>query len=305
MQHTARPRTTRDDLQTIVDHWDHLRALLDTSQAPADTWPPSVSTAEYLRALDDQDAAEVSATRQIAAALAHALAHPQQLVTEHDENGRPRYRCAHCEYTGEGTTHPVREDRHPEQLGERPVPIRLHVADACRAIDIALCTLADQLAARDAVDPADWYGRDRALRTAPNAARWLMGRLRDGSCCPTHDGEQRQIARYAREAADRLDRVVGLRRSSAVLGAPCPWCGGELVAHLDGDAIERVTCATGLVDCAAPAPFDVDQRVRVWSTPEELAGLQREIDAAARRRRRAEARARQRAAARARDDAAA
>lgn len=302
MQHTARPRTPLDDLQTIVDHWQHLRALIDTTQT-VDTPPPT--TRDYLRALDDHDAAEVSVAQQIAAALAHALDHPQQLVTRYDEHGRPHYRCAHCDHTGEGGAHPVREDRDPMQLGERPVPLRLHVTDASRAIEAALCGLADSLATRDALDPADWHGRDRAERTAPTAARWLMGRLRDEPCCPTHDAEQQQIARHAREAAERLDRVVGLRRSAAMLGMPCPWCGGDLVAHLDGDAIERVTCATGLVDCSAPAPFDVALRARVWSTPEQLVVLQREIHEAARRRKRAEARARQRAAARARQDAAA
>ncbi|WP_327725751.1 hypothetical protein [Streptomyces europaeiscabiei] len=298
MQHTARTRTPADDLQTVVDHWTHLRALLDTSQTTDSTWPPTMGMSEYLRALDDQDAAEVAAEQQLAAAIAHALDHPQRLVTRNDEHGRPQYECAFCDHTGEGLPHPVREDRSETQLGERPVPIRLHVADASRAIEVALCGLADELAARDALDPADWHGRDRAQRTAPNAARWLMGRVTLGPCCPTHDAEQDRIARYAREAADRLDRVVGLRRSVAVYPAPCPWCGGELLAHTDSDTVTSMTCGTGLIDCSAPVPFDVDRRARVWSTPEQLADLRRALDDAARRRKRAEARRRQRAAAR-------
>ncbi|MFF9088621.1 hypothetical protein ACF1BE_19755 [Streptomyces sp. NPDC014991] len=306
MQHTARPRSTRDDLQAIVDHWDHLRALLDTRQTTDGTWPPTTGYGQYMRALEEHDAAEVAAERSLAEAIAHAVHHPQRLVTRHDEHGRPQYVCQHCDHTGEGIPHPVREERNPEQLGERPVPLRLHVADASRAIEIALCALADELAARDALDPADWYGRDRAQRTAPAAARWLMSRLRTESCCPTHDAEQDRIARYAREAADRLDRVVGLRRAAAVLpGMPCPWCGGDLVAHTEAGVIVRITCGTGLVDCTAPVPFDVDQRARVWSTPEQLAVLRRALGDAARRRKRAEARARQRAAARNRHDAAA
>ncbi|WP_263239092.1 hypothetical protein [Streptomyces sp. A13(2022)] len=305
MQHTARTRTPADDLQTIVDHWQHLRALIDTSQH-TEPWPPTTTShTEYLRALDEQDAAEVSDAQQIAAALAHALDHPQQLVTRHDEHGRPQYRCAHCDHTGEGLPHPAREDRDPQQLGERPVPIRLHVADASRAIEIALCSLADTIAARDAYDPADWHGRDRTERTAPNAAKWLISRLRDEPCCPTHDAEQQQIARHAREAADRLDRVVGLRRSSTILGTPCPGCGGDLTAYLDGGVVERVVCPTGLVDCSAAARFDVTLRARVWETPAQLADLQRQVQEAARRRKKTEARARQRAAARARQDAAA
>lgn len=303
MQHTARPRTARDDLQTLVDHWAHLRALIDTAQT-SDTWPPAMGHAEYLRALDEHDAAEVSAEQQLAAAIAHALDHPQQLVTIRHPSGQLYYRCAHCTHVGEGLPHPVREDRDPTQLGERPVPLRLHVADASRAIEIAICGLADSIAARDALDPADWHGRDRAQRTVPTAARWLLSRVTDKPCCPTHDAEQDRIARFAREAADRLDRVVGLRRAAAILPTPCPWCDGDLIAHTEGDAITRVTCGTGLVDCDAPVPFDVDLRARAWSTPEQLAALQREVSEAARRRKRADARARQRAAARARQAAA-
>jgi hypothetical protein len=297
MQHTARTHTASDDLQSIVDHWQHLRALIDTSQS-SDTWPPAMGKAEYLRALDDQDAAEVSAEQLIAAAIAYALDHPQQLVTVRHPSGQLYYECAHCEHVGEGLPHPVREDRSEAQLGERPVPIRLHVADASRAIEIALCGLADELAARDALDPADWHGRDRAQRTAPNAARWLMGRVTLGPCCPTHDAEQDRIARYAREAADRLDRVVGLRRSVELYPAPCPWCGGELLAHTDSETVTSMMCGTGLIDCSAPVPFDVDRRARVWSTPEQLADLRRALDDAARRRKRADDRRRQRAAAR-------
>ncbi|GGX02080.1 hypothetical protein GCM10010353_17170 [Streptomyces chryseus] len=193
------------------------------------------------------------------------------------------------------------------------MPIRLHVADACRAIEVALCALADSIAARDAIDPADWHGRTRAQRTAPAAARWLLARLGDGaSCCPTHDTDRARIAQYARTAADRLDRVLGTGRTSAILpGKPCPWCGGDLVIHTESGTVMSVTCATGLIDCAAPIPFDVDRRARVWSTVEQLAALQRAIDAAERKRseeeeraQRAEARRLQRAAARNRANAA-
>ncbi|WP_138908935.1 hypothetical protein [Streptomyces chryseus] len=308
MNHTAPARTTAENLQHILDHWDHLRALLDTS-GPGAPWPPRKPGAEYLRALDEQDAAE----RSLADAIAHAVAHPQQLVTTRHPSGQLYYACAFCSHVGEGHTHPVREDRDPAQLGERPVPIRLHVADACRAIEVALCALADSIAARDAIDPADWHGRTRAQRTAPAAARWLLARLGDGaSCCPTHDTDRARIAQYARTAADRLDRVLGTGRTSAILpGKPCPWCGGDLVIHTESGTVMSVTCATGLIDCAAPIPFDVDRRARVWSTVEQLAALQRAIDAAERKRseeeeraQRAEARRLQRAAARNRANAA-
>ncbi|WP_328721761.1 hypothetical protein OHT52_21220 [Streptomyces sp. NBC_00247] len=302
---TTRPvRTAAEDLQHILDHWEHLRDALDTD-GPGTAWPPSQPGAAYLRALDVQDAAEVSAEQSLAAAVAHALHHPQQLVTVRHASGQLYYQCAHCEHVGEGLAHPVRADRDPAQLGERPVPIRLHVADACRAIEIGLCSLADSIAERDASDPVDWHRGDRALRTAPVAAGWLLGRVGAGPCCPTHYAEQERIAEFAREAARRLDRVLGIGYSSAVLPMPCPWCAGDLVMHMEAGTVTAVTCATGLIDCAAPVPFDIDRRARVWSSVEQLAALQRALDAAERARaeeerraRRTEDRRRQRAAAR-------
>jgi len=298
MNHTA--RTAAENLQHIVDHWDHLRALLDTA-GPGGTWPPQRPGTEYLRALDDQDSAE----QQLAAALAHALDHPQQLVTIRHRTGQLYYACAHCDRVGEGLPHPVREDRDPAQLGERPTPVRLHVVDACRAIELALCGLADEIATRDALDPNDWHDRVREQRTAPTAARWLLTRLDAAPCCSTHGTDRARITEYAREAAARLDRVLGTGRTSATLpGKPCPWCSGDLVIHTEAGTVMSVTCATGLIDCAAPVPFDVDRRARVWSTVEQLAALQKAIDAAERKRsteeeraKRTEARRRQRAAA--------
>jgi hypothetical protein len=301
MNHT---RTPAENLQHILDHWDHLRALLDTT-GPGQTWPPQKPGAEYLRALDEQDAAEVSAAQSLAEAIAHAVAHPQRLITTRHHTGQLYYKCAFCDHVGEGLPHPVREDRDPAQLGERPVPIRLHVADACRAIELALCGLADSISARDAVAPSDWHtedltrrvypedwhDRERTMRTVPTAVRYLLGRL-GGPCCATHDREQARIAAYAREAAARLDRVLGTGRTAAVMpGRPCPWCGGELVLHTEAGTVMSVTCSTGLIDCNAPVPFDVDRRGRVWSTPEQLAALQKALDAAERKRAEAEQRA--------------
>ncbi|RPK76374.1 hypothetical protein EES45_23060 [Streptomyces sp. ADI97-07] len=306
MNSTARPaRTTAENLQHILNHWDHLRDALDTT-GPGGTWPPSRPGADYLRALDQQDAADVSAEQSLAAAIAHAVHHPQRLVTTRHHTGQLYYRCAFCEHVGEGLPHPVRPDRDPAQLGERPIPIRLHITDASRAIEIALCTLADSIAVRDAVDPADWHQGNRGQRTAPTAAAWLLGRLGAGPCCATHDADRARIDTYAREAAARLDRVLGTGRTSRVLpGMPCPWCAGDLVMHTEAGTVTSVTCATGLIDCSAPVPFDIELRARVWSSVEHLAALQRALDAAERKRaeaeqraRRTEDRRRQRAAAR-------
>ncbi|MDV5145903.1 hypothetical protein R1T08_17225 [Streptomyces sp. SBC-4] len=288
------PRTTAQQLQHIHDNWDHLRDLLDT-RGP-DTWPPARPGIEYLRALDTQDAAETAGYQALAEAIAHAVSHPQELRTIRHPSGQLYYQCTHCEHVGDGGTHPVREDRDPAQLGDRPVPIRLHVADACRAIEIALVTLASDLAALDAVDPSDWYGQDPAQKTVPTATLWLLGRLSPDA----PPAETARIASYASEAAARIDRVLGTGRSSAPMrGKPCPWCGGELMMHVEAGALVSITCSTGLVDCNAPAPFVVDERARVWSTPVQLAALQRALDSAAAARAEAERRAYRAAARRA------
>ncbi|MFB7278078.1 hypothetical protein ACFCZV_13300 [Streptomyces hydrogenans] len=286
-------RTTTQNLQHLLDRWDDLTELLDT-HGP-DTWPPARPGVEYLRALDHQDATETGGYRTLAEAIAHALHHPQELRTIRHPSGQLYYACAHCEHVGEGHTHPVRADREPGQLGDRPVPIRLHVADARRAITIALVTLADDLARVDAVDPSDWYGQDPAQKTTPTAARWLLARLPHAA-----PAEAARIGSYAREAAARLDRVLGTGRTSAPMpGQPCPWCGGVLMMHAEAGALVSISCSTGLVGCNAPVPFVVDERARVWSTPVQLAALQRAIDAAARARAEAERRAGRAAARRA------
>lgn len=332
MNHTAparRTRTAAEDLQTVIDHWDHLRSLVDSSTP--DVWPPLRPGAEYLRALDEHDAAEVAAQQ---------LTHGQQLVTTRHPNGTITYECAHCDRVGEGDEHPLRLDRAAEQLGERPVPLRLHVVDACRAVEIALCTLADEiagdvqrdvirpprkpnpkdphacelagLAAADDADPLRWRYNVTDRRTAIHAADWLMDRLTGalGPCLPIHDGHRERITLYAREAARRIERVIGSDRRSVKLPRPCPWCGGELMMHTAPDALPVVSCATGLVDCSAPVPFHVDERRREWSEPEDLAALQVALDAAEARRaeeerraKRTEDRRRQRAAAKERTDA--
>ncbi|MGW7197527.1 hypothetical protein [Streptomyces chryseus] len=320
MQHTARPRTALDDLQVVVDHWTDLRDLIDTSQ-PSDTWPPAMGKAEYLRALDEHDRDET----------ALLLQHAQHLVTKTDEHGRPRYECLHCDYVGEGRSHLPRPDRQPGQLGERPVPLRLHVVDACRAVEVALCSLADQiaaeiqrdtvkalrrpipgdpvglalgmLAARDEADPARWHFT-MGDRSAVHAAEWLLGRLRgdEGPCMPLRDHHRASIGLVAREAARRIERTIGgtVDRYTVAMDRPCPYCGSTLTMHAGGGENDTVTCAGP--DCTAPVGLDGGRRT--WSTPAQLAVLQREIDEAARRRKRADDRARQRAAARARGAAA-
>jgi hypothetical protein len=317
MNHTAAShRTPADDLQLVIDHWQHLRALIDTSQST----DPS-SRADYLRRLDQHDRDETALLFQ----------HAQQLVTRIDEHGRVQYECARCDYVGEGRAHLPRPDRDGVMLGERPVPLRLHVVDACRAVEAALCELADQvaaevqrdtvkplrrpipgdpvgfalatLAARDEHDPARWrYNLDK--RSAVRAAEWLLARLRDeeGPCLPLRDHHRAAIGIVAREAARRVERTIGgtVDRIAVNMERPCPYCGHGLTLHAGGGEDDTVTCSGP----GCTAPVGLIDGWRTWSTVEQLAALQRELDAAERRRKRAGARARQRAAARAQSAAA-
>ncbi|MEV5911089.1 hypothetical protein AB0M00_19575 [Streptomyces chartreusis] len=330
MQHTAR-RGTADDLRVVIEHWQHMRDLIDTSQA-SDTWPPAMGKSEYLH--------DVDRTRS---ELALAIEHAQHLITKTDEHGRPQYECVHCDYVGEGGPHIPRADRDGLGLGERPVPLRLHVVDACRAVENALCTLADEIAAdvqRAAVQPmrpvkhrgyatrreaniaaADRDGRDALAaldaaspvrwsytggRSAVRAAEWLLDRIEDrpGPFRPLRGVHRAHIAVVAAAAARRVERTIGgsVDRHSVPMEDPCPYCGSRLTMHAGGGENDAVTCSGP--GCEAPVGLDSGGR-RTWATAEQLAALQREIEAAARRRKRAEARARQRAAARARQDAAA
>ncbi|MFI9600355.1 hypothetical protein ACIHCX_10820 [Streptomyces sp. NPDC052043] len=330
MQHTAR-RHPADDLQIVLDHWTDMRDLIDTS-TPA-PWQPDTDRAAYLRALDDHDRDEVAV----------ALQHAQRLITRRDEHGRVQYECMHCDYVGEGRAHTPRADRDALVLGERPVPLRLHVVDACRAVEVALCALADEIAAEvqlaplapmapakhsgyatlreaqiaaadrarrdelaalDAASPARWSFTSG--RTAVRAAEWLLARINGDTahCKPISSLHRARIALVAREAARRIERTIG-------------GVGDRYAVPMDdrpcpycGDelTLHRGGGLDDVVVCAGPgceAPVGLDGGRRTWSTPAQLAALQVALDAAARRRKRADARARQRAAARARQGAAA
>ncbi|MER7047746.1 hypothetical protein ABT391_23170 [Streptomyces jumonjinensis] len=146
-------------------------------------------------------------------------------------------------------------ERSPDQIGVRPVPIRLAVHDTMRMVETVLVQLADQIAANiqrspltDA--PRSWPAADRArrdalaradrehphrwrytgTRTAPQAALWLWARVEQipGPCRPLTAQHQQRIATIAQGAADRIERVLDTGTRTAVLDAPCPDCSGRL-----------------------------------------------------------------------------
>ncbi|WP_431980038.1 hypothetical protein [Streptomyces qinglanensis] len=292
--------TAATHLRTIRDRWTELRALIDTS-TPA-VWPPATGKTAYLRALETAD----------------ATTHAQRLLTRTDEHGRPQYECAHCDHTGDGHTHRAREHRGADQLAETTAPLRLHVVDTCRAIEAALASLCDEIAAevqrspitprrraiagddvalslellatKDSADPARWH-YTLGDRSAPAAASWLLARWYDeaGPFLPLGDAHRARITRVARGAVERMLDTLGAEQRSVALGEdrPCPWCGGVLTMHRDEmKGRTEVTCATGW-DCTAPVP--VRDGRREWATPHELDELRTALDAAERRARRRDA----------------
>lgn len=296
---TSTPRTAADDLRVVVDHWQHLRALIDS--ATPEVWTPPKDADDYLRQLDEHHAAE--------RALGHGHMSPAEWLARPgagDQDATPR------------------AERTPLVLAEQSAPLRLHVVDACRAVEAALASVADEiaaavqrapvkrlprsipgdrvgldlalLAARDEADPQRWH-YTLGDRSAVRAAEWLIGRLEGapGPCLPLDDAQRYRIARIAREAARRLERTIGNdRRRSFPMRRPCPYCGAELTMHRGGTDASTVTCENGDA-CGAPVPI-VEGR-RTWAAPHELASLEGALDAAAYRAVRALARRRQRAAA--------
>ncbi|MFI1607826.1 hypothetical protein ACH4YN_37930 [Streptomyces griseofuscus] len=290
-------RTAAEDLRVVVDHWQHMRDLIDTSTPFV--WTPPKDAADYLRKLDEHHAAERAV---------EGMTPAQWLARPSDE-------------VDQGAT---RRERDPLVLAEQSAPLRLHVVDACRAVEVALCAVADEiaaavqrapikrlarsipgdragldlalLAARDEADPARWH-YNLGDRSAVRAAEWLLGRIEGapGPCEALDDAQRERISRFAREAARRIERTIGIdRRRGFPMDRPCPWCGASLTMHRGGADAPTVTCENGL-ECGAPVPIVAGRRT--WVAPHELASLEAALAAAAHRATRAAARRRQRTAA--------
>lgn len=291
-------RTPDADLAVVLHHWTHMRDLIDT--ATPEAWPPA-DTSRYLAALDEHDRDEVASYRM---SPADWLARPGE-----SDQGEPA------------------AERERLVLAEAPAPLRLHVVDACRAVEVALAAMCDEIAAevqrapispprkavagdelaldlellatRDTADPRRWR-YNMGDRSATAAATWLRARLADeaGPFLPLHDGHRARIAEIAREAARRVERTIGSGRRSVPMDRLCPWCTGLLVMHRSpDDGRDAVTCETGR-DCTAPVVLD-DRGHRVWRGADALLALHDALDAADRRRRNRDRRREQRARARA------
>lgn len=223
--------TTATQLQHIATLWPDLTdALGDRTQH---AWPPP-SLRGYLNALEQHDRTE---------ATAH---HVQRLITQHDEHQRPHYHCAHCEHVGEGRTHAVSEDRAPDQLGNRPVPISLRVLDTMRAVEAALHETATQIAAANQLStsrphPHRWHFTGQP-RGAAWTAVWLSARA-DGVFWPGRaltDAQTRHLGHVATEALRRVEQALDLAHDTRELSPDhtCQ-CGGRII--IQGGAGDQPT----------------------------------------------------------------
>ncbi|HCA86353.1 MAG TPA: hypothetical protein DEQ61_13130 [Streptomyces sp.] len=164
--------------------------------------------------------------------------------------------------------------------GEHAAPLVIDVLDTMRAVEAALVTLADQIAAqiqRPSMShaPRDWPPTDRARRdqradedaadprrwryigqrTAPYAAAWLAARLEaiPGPFGPLPETEAARIARVAAGAAERILGALGEAQRAAKVARPC-HCTGTLYVYGGGGTTPYVRCDTcGWTQTAATA----------------------------------------------------
>ncbi|AQS70863.1 hypothetical protein [Streptomyces pactum] len=236
--------TTSTHLRTIALHWTDLR---EAAGAPAQYGAFGLGLRGYLARLDQADAEQLEYER-------HQAAHLRSL------------------------------ERDPIQIGERPVPVRLHILDTMRAVEAALIACADDIAhaaqrtpiagptaRRTATHPyltqreADIAAADRARRaqlaradlvdprrwrwtgrrTAPHAALWLLARIkRAPGPCRRITDEEEQ--RIGTVAAGAAARVErALDIAAQQRTLEAPCaCGGQIDVH-GGEGKVPVAHCTG------------------------------------------------------------
>lgn len=220
--------TTATHLRTIGLHWTDLH---DAAGQPAQIGAFGLGLRGYLARLDAADAEQVEYER-------HQAAHLRSL------------------------------ERDPIQLGDRPVPVRLHILDTMRAVEAALVACADDIAhaaqrtpmdmprpqraavARTRAERLAWEDRARQIqqayadrldprrweftgtRTAPYAALWLLARIEraPGPCRRITEQEEQRIAVVAKGAADRVERALDIAAQRRTL-EQLHDCGGRIDVH--------------------------------------------------------------------------
>ncbi|QFQ97440.1 hypothetical protein F9278_15845 [Streptomyces phaeolivaceus] len=248
--------TTAEHLTLVIRHWPDLQEALGGRSAP--TWPPAGRMNDHLRTLDQADDE-------------HDETHAQQLATLRAPDGRTiGYRCTHCGDVDPGHSHPVGDERDPAQIGERPIPIRLHIHETMRIVRTALADCADQTASsvqrpvmgllpegypkadrvrrellvmQERRDPRRWSWAS-ARPDAPLTALWLLGRVQGapGPFRPLTGPQLDHIGSVARSCAMRVEDALDVGERRATLARPCPTCGGQLHLHGGAGALPVARC---------------------------------------------------------------
>lgn len=233
--------TAATHLRTIALHWTDLS---DAVGQPAQLGAFGLGLRGYLARLDQADAEQLEYER-------HQAAHLRTL------------------------------ERDPIQLGNRPVPVRLHILDTMRVVEAALIACADdiahaaqrapitvpaarkadyanlreariaaadrqrkvELALADERDPRRW--RYTGTRTVPYAALWLLARIErtPGPCRRITDGEEQRITTVAAGACERVERALDIASQKRTLEQRC-GCGGAIDVH-GGEGRPPVAHCTG------------------------------------------------------------
>ncbi|WP_309029082.1 hypothetical protein [Streptomyces alfalfae] len=210
--------TTATHLRTIALHWKDLH---EAAGQPVQHGAFGLGLCGYLARLDELDA---------------------------DQQEHQRQQAAHLRSL----------ERDPIQLGERPVPVRLHILDTMRAVEAALHDTADQIASAVqrppmAFAPSSWPAADRERRNqlaradaadprrwrwtgtrrpVPYTALWLLARAeeRPGPFRPLTGVQRDQVAGAAMGAADRVERALDIAAQRRTLEQRCA-CGGAIDVH--------------------------------------------------------------------------
>lgn len=151
-----------------------------------------------------------------------------------------------------------RADSNPEALGERPVPVRLHILDTMRTVEAALHDAADQIASAtqrppmpfapkqwpaadrerrntlaraDIADPRRWRWTGRR-RPVPYTALWLLARVESkaGPFRRLTSVEMEQIGIVAAGAAERVETALDIGSQRKTL-EQLHDCGGRIDVH--------------------------------------------------------------------------
>jgi ribosomal protein S27E len=174
-------------------------------------------------------------------------------------------------------------ERSPDQLGERPIPIRLRVHDTMHVVRATLLDCADYIAefvqrdpipmpkprraavAKTRAERVAWDDHARRVQAAQNdaadtrrwkwtgtrpdvpyAALWLLARVEGapGPFRPLAYDQRRYIGHVAAGCVQRIENVLDTAARTATLTRPCPDCAGTITVYGGAGASPLAHCDT-------------------------------------------------------------